>query len=91
MNGSHSCPTCGAFPVSKEVAARAVGVKSDHIAQIEDDQRLIRRLQGDISRLLAVLETAFEHSCTRSEGRGKWTQEDQTVHEAISAVIAKAS
>ena len=37
----------------------------------------------------AALEAAYANSCHRADTRQKWTARDQSVHEAIKAVLAK--
>ena len=44
---------------------------------------------AEIRILREALEKAFNHSCDRAEGRTKWTDKDQQVHEALKAALVR--
>ena len=70
-----------------QVAAFADYANDPLVARLAGELRTARQSQTE---MLAALNLAFELSCQRSEGRSKWTMNDQRAHDAIEEAIDKA-
>ena len=61
----------------------------EHGGTVAANAALIVQAVNTFDETRAALEAAYANSCHRADTRRKWTARDQSVHEAIKAVLAK--